>query len=253
MRERTHESEEMYLKTIERLTRRKDTVQPVEISEELGYVKSCVSRAVKLLRGKGLITVNETNGISLTASGRRRAEQVRHKYEVLKSFFETIGADADVAENAACKIEHCISEEMCGLIALHTPQVQEHKEKTLPNTNESVEMYLETILRLEERGQATDLTNVARVMKVSKPAIIKARQKLCDLGFARHDTHNIYLTSLGREIAESVYGKHKLLTQLLRSLGVSWVTAEEDACRIEHIVSDETLEAVKRYLAGNKE
>ena len=190
MRERTHESEEMYLKTIERLTRRKDTVQPVEISEELGYVKSCVSRAVKLLRGKGLITVNETNGISLTASGRRRAEQVRHKYEVLKSFFETIGADADVAENAACKIEHCISEEMCGLIALHTPQVQEHKEKTLPNTNESVEMYLETILRLEERGQATDLTNVARDEGIktchyqSAPEIVRSR--LCTARHAQH-------------------------------------------------------------------
>ena len=110
MRERLHESGEMYLKVIERLTRGKSTVQPIEIAEELGYVKSSVSRAIKLLRGKGLITVNATNGVSLTPSGRRRAEQVRHKYEVLKSFFETIGADEDVAEHAACKIEHCVTD-----------------------------------------------------------------------------------------------------------------------------------------------
>ena len=91
----------------------------------------------------------------------------------------------------------------------------------MPNTNESEEMYLETILRLEESGQESDLTNIARVMKVTKPAIIKARQKLCDLGFAWHDTHNIYLTPLGREIAERVYEKHKLFTRLLRRMGVS--------------------------------
>ncbi len=248
MRERTHESEEMYLKTIERLTRRKGTVQPVEISEELGYVKSCVSRAVKLLRSKGLITVNETNGISLTASGRRRAEQVRHKYEVLRVFFVSIGAEESVAEKAACKIEHCVTDELCGLIALYTPEFQERREKPVPNTNESEEMYLETILRLEESGQESDLTNIARVMKVTKPAIIKARQKLCDLGFARHDTHNIYLTPLGREIAERVYEKHKLFTRLLRRMGVSRERAEEDACRIEHIVSDETVESVRRYM-----
>ena len=127
---------------------------------------------------------------------------MRHKYEVLKSFFETIGADEDVAENAACKIEHCVTDELCGLIALYTPEFQERREKPVPNTNESEEMYLETILRLEESGQESDLTNIARVMKVTKPAIIKARQKLCDLGFAWHDTHNIYLTPLGREIAE---------------------------------------------------
>ena len=248
MRERLHESGEMYLKVIERLTRGKSTVQPIEIAEELGYVKSSVSRAIKLLRGKGLITVNETNGVSLTPSGRRRAEQLRHKYEVLRSLFVSIGAEERMAEEAACKIEHCVTDALCGLIALYTPEFQERREKPVPNTNESEEMYLETILRLEESGQEPDLTNIAREMKVTKPAIIKARQKLCDLGFARHDTHNIYLTPLGREIAERVYEKHKLFTRLLRSMGVSRERAEEDACRIEHIVSDETVESVRRYM-----
>lgn len=247
MRERTHESEEMYLKTIERLTRRKGTVQPVEISEEVGYVKSCVSRAVKLLRSKGMIIVNETNGISLTASGRRRAEQVCHKYEVLKSFFETIGADEDAAENAACKIEHCISEEMCGLIALYMSQPQEHREKTQPSTNESVEMYLETILRLEESGLTTSLTKVAKSMNVSKPAVCKARQKLSELGYVYYDSHHMHLTETGRRIAESVYNKHRILTKLFMGVGVPAAIAEEDACRIEHIISDETLSILERH------
>ena len=223
-------------------------MQPIEIAEELGYVKSSVSRAIKLLRGKGLITVNETNGVSLTPSGRRRAEQVRHKYEVLKSFFETIGADEDVAENAACKIEHCVTDELCGLIALYTPEFQERREKPVPNTNESEEMYLETILRLEESGQESDLTNIARVMKVNEAGNHQSASEIMRPSFAWHDTHNIYLTPLGREIAERVYEKHKLFTRLLRRMGVSRERAEEDACRIEHIVSDETVESVRRYM-----
>lgn len=177
MRERLHESGEMYLKVIERLTRGKSTVQPIEIAEELGYVKSSVSRAIKTPRGKGLITVNETNGVSLTPvrpqAGRSSCD---HKYEVLRSLFVSIGAEERMAEEAACKIEHCVTDELCGLIALYTPEFQERREKPVPNTNESEEMYLETILRLEESGQESDLTNIARVMKVTKPAIIKARQ-----------------------------------------------------------------------------
>ena len=108
-------------------------------------------------------------------------------------------------------------------------------------------MYLETILvLLKERGTVRSI-DIAEYMGFSKPAISRAMSRLRDaeLILTAPDGH-ITLTGSGREIAEKIYERHTLLTRLLVSLGVDTATAETDACKIEHVISDKTFEALKK-------
>lgn len=113
---------------------------------------------------------------------------------------------------------------------------------------ESGEMYLETILILSQRGAVRSL-DVAEYMHFSKPSVSRAVSLLKNGGFIVVDKNGfIELTDAGREVAESMYERHRLLTSLLTMLGVDEETAAEDACKIEHDISEKSFEAIKKHV-----
>lgn len=113
--------------------------------------------------------------------------------------------------------------------------------------NESGEMYLESILVLTETKGSVRSIDVAEFMNYSKPSISRAIGILKNQNFIIVDRDGyITLTETGRERAHKIYERHTVLSKALIMLGVDEQTATEDACRIEHVISDETFEAVKR-------
>ena len=115
--------------------------------------------------------------------------------------------------------------------------------------HESAENYLETILILKKKlGQVRSI-DIATELSVSKPSVSVAMKNLRTNGYIEVDKDG-YITLLdqGNSIAEKMYERHTLLTEWLTSLGVSPDVATEDACRIEHIISAETFEALKKHV-----
>ena len=106
-----NESAENYLETILVLSKTHPVVRSVDIAEELGFKKSSVSVAMKNLREKGHITVTDAGYIYLTDSGKKIAEMVYERHDVLMHYLISLGVDEKTAEEDACKIEHIISEE----------------------------------------------------------------------------------------------------------------------------------------------
>ncbi len=118
---------------------------------------------------------------------------------------------------------------------------------------ESGEMYLETILVLSKSQQNVRSLDIARYMHYSKPSISRAMGILRNAKYISvDDSGYITLTNSGREIAEKIYERHIVLSSVLESIGVDKETAVEDACRIEHVISDESFEALKKSLSKNK-
>ncbi|SDG08293.1 metal-dependent transcriptional regulator [Marvinbryantia formatexigens] len=114
---------------------------------------------------------------------------------------------------------------------------------------ESAENYLETILVLQNRIGNVRSIDIVAEMGFSKPSVSVAMKNLRENGYIHMD-ENGYITLLepGRAIAEKIYERHTLLTEWLTSLGVSPKTAAEDACRIEHVISDESFQAMKNHV-----
>ncbi len=114
---------------------------------------------------------------------------------------------------------------------------------------ESGEMYLETIFLLSKKGAVRSL-DVAEYMEFSKPSVSRAMGILKSGGFITVDKAGyITLTEAGLERAAKIYERHTLLNDFLQRLGVSAETAAEDACKMEHIISDESFEAIKKHVA----
>lgn len=110
----------------------------------------------------------------------------------------------------------------------------------------SGEDYLEAILVLKKKKGMVRSADVARHMEVSKPSVCHAVATLKKGGFLLIDVdHFLHLTDLGREVAEATYEKHRFFTDRLIEAGVDPETAERDACRIEHVISEETFERLK--------
>lgn len=115
--------------------------------------------------------------------------------------------------------------------------------------HESAENYLEAILALSEKGSVRSI-DVAQYLGFSKPSVSRAMSLLRDNGYVVMDENSfLVLTSAGREIAETIYERHRLLTQWLTWLGVPPSIAAEDACKIEHDLSAETFQALKDHIA----
>ncbi|MCQ2431292.1 MAG: metal-dependent transcriptional regulator [Clostridia bacterium] len=113
---------------------------------------------------------------------------------------------------------------------------------------ESGEMYLETILKLSELNPVVRSLDVANAMNFSKPSVSRAVGLLKDGGYLLMERDgSLILTDAGREIASKIYERHRLLTEYFVFLGVSPETAAEDACKIEHDISDESFEAIRRH------
>lgn len=114
---------------------------------------------------------------------------------------------------------------------------------------ESAENYLETILMLSERLPVVRSVDIATELNFKKPSISVAMKNLRENGYITVTKEGyIYLSKSGREIAETMYERHKLLSSWLMTLGVNEKTATEDACKIEHDISRESFEAIKRHI-----
>ncbi len=118
---------------------------------------------------------------------------------------------------------------------------------------ESQEDYLEKILQISQKKDAVHAIDIAREMSFSKPSVSVAMNKLKEQGYIEiNDKGEITLTPSGLEIAQKTLEKHIILTKMLMYLGVDEVTATEDACRMEHDISDATWEAIKKHWDENK-
>lgn len=114
---------------------------------------------------------------------------------------------------------------------------------------ESGEMYLETILVLSRERDAVRAIDVGQKMGYSKPSVSRALAKLRADGYLLVDGNGyLRLTDKGSAIAEKIYERHHVLSELLTRIGVSPETAAEDACRIEHVISDESFTAIKEHV-----
>lgn len=118
------------------------------------------------------------------------------------------------------------------------------------NVNESAENYLETILVLSKRLPVVRSVDIAVEMNFKKSSISVAMKNLRENGYITvSDAGFITLTEKGQEIADMIYERHTFISTWLMSLGVDEKTAAEDACRMEHVVSSESFEAIKKYVA----
>ncbi|USF27394.1 Transcriptional regulator MntR [Firmicutes bacterium ASF500] len=116
------------------------------------------------------------------------------------------------------------------------------------NIHESAEDYLESILILRERQGMVRSIDVVHHLEVTKPSVSVAMKRFRENGYIEMDGDG-YITLLppGEEIAQRIYGRHKLLTRFLVSLGVSEEVAAADACKMEHDLSDESFEKIKAH------
>ena len=118
-----------------------------------------------------------------------------------------------------------------------------------PFVNESAENYLERILMLSKKLPVVRSVDIATELDFKKSSVSVAMKNLREKNHITvTDAGFIYLTESGREIAEMIYERHRLLSDWLIRLGVSEETANEDACRMEHVISAESFEAIKRHV-----
>ena len=114
---------------------------------------------------------------------------------------------------------------------------------------ESGEMYLESIYVLSQKGGYVRSIDISEYMGYSKPSVSRAVSLLKNAGYITMDEDNyIHLTDTGFEIAHKIYERHTVLSALLLRIGVSEATAAEDACRMEHAISDETFLAIRDFV-----
>jgi Mn-dependent DtxR family transcriptional regulator len=121
------------------------------------------------------------------------------------------------------------------------------------NNNESMEMYLETIHILEKSYGHAHGVEIAERLGVSKPSVSKAMNYLKDKGLINKEAYGtITLTKKGKELSEQIYNNHKLVAMFLKhSLQLTAEEADENACRMEHVLTEGMLEAIEAYLHRN--
>lgn len=114
---------------------------------------------------------------------------------------------------------------------------------------ESGEMYLESIFVLSKQNSSVHSIDVCEYMGYSKPSVSRAVKILREQNYITvEDDGNLRLTEKGLTVAENMYQRHTLLTDFLKNLGVNEDTASKDACKIEHVISDESFNAIKKHL-----
>ena len=122
------------------------------------------------------------------------------------------------------------------------------------SSNESMEMYLETVYVLEKNHGHAHSVEIANRLGVSKPSVTKAMNYLKDKGLILKENYGtITLTKEGRKLSETIYSKHKLISRfLIHSLNLSEAEAAENACRMVHVLTDAMLDAICDYLKNQK-
>lgn len=120
----------------------------------------------------------------------------------------------------------------------------------MQSSKESREMYLEVILQLEKRNGIVRSIEIARELGYSRPSVSRAVRILANAGYVNHSKYGaVVLTSEGRKIASKIYHTHQVLTDFyIEVLGLDHDTAEQDACRMEHVISDQALSALAEHI-----
>lgn len=114
---------------------------------------------------------------------------------------------------------------------------------------ESGEMYLETILILSQKSSHVRAIDIGEYMGYSKPSVSRAMHILREENYIKiGDDGGITLTEKGALLANKIYERHQVLSRILRMIGVDEETATDDACRMEHVISDESFNAIKAYI-----
>ena len=117
------------------------------------------------------------------------------------------------------------------------------------NLLESGEMYLETIYTLSKRSDFVRSIDICEEMNFSKPSVSRAMKLLKTDGYIEMEGNGrITLTQKGMDVAGKIYDRHTILTDFFLKLGISENTAVDDACKIEHVISDESMEAIKNFI-----
>lgn len=118
----------------------------------------------------------------------------------------------------------------------------------MSNLSKSIEDYLETILLLEQQNKNIKSVDIANALNISKPGVNKAMNVLISHNYIEKPSYgSITLTDEGRKIANQIYERHCIIKNFLLHIGVDEDTAEEDCCKIEHVVSDKTLNKIKEF------
>jgi len=120
-------------------------------------------------------------------------------------------------------------------------------------TQESTENYLETILILSLRRDKVRAVDISNELDYTKPSVSTAMKKLRAEGYIEVDDGIISLTESGRKIAESMYERHVVISDWLIFLGVDTQTAVDDACRMEHVISEQSFAAIKEHITNWKQ
>ena len=118
------ESGEMYLVTIQALSKDGAPVRSLDIARHMGYSRASISRAMKILRDEGYITVDENGYLFLTDKGLKIAESINEKHVVLRDFLTSIGVDKKTADSDACRIEHVISDRSLKALKKHNKKLK---------------------------------------------------------------------------------------------------------------------------------
>ena len=113
---------------------------------------------------------------------------------------------------------------------------------------QSEQDYLEAILEIAKEEKIVHRIDIAKRLNVSQAAVNKAVKNLCEKGYVYEDGKHLYLSETGLSYAEAVFEKHCIIREFLIKHGVSSATAEQDACRLEHLISDETFEMMKKFI-----
>ena len=126
--------------------------------------------------------------------------------------------------------------------------------KELFKTNESLEMYIETIYRLSLNDPKVKMSDVAASLGVTKPSCHKAMTQLKEKGYILQERYGgIQITDAGKELGNAIFLRHQLITYYLKhSLSLSDELAENDACRLEHVLSEETMNAIATWVNTHK-
>ena len=120
----------------------------------------------------------------------------------------------------------------------------------MTHINESAENYLETIYILSQQQNEVHAIDICSYLSYSRPTVSIVLRQMREHGLVTvNEDNHIFLTEEGHRIASRIFERHEVLTQMLTQLGVSHETAVRDACKIEHDLSDETFEAIKRHAA----
>ncbi len=122
------ESGEMYLEAIYVLSQKMDFVRSIDVSEYRNYSKPSVSRAIGILKDGGYVLMDKNGGLTLTEAGRAVAEKIYDRHTTLTKFLTLLGVDHEIAQEDACRIEHCISDESFFAVKNHTMRLEHEKD-----------------------------------------------------------------------------------------------------------------------------